>query len=120
MAQKAFSNPYENLSPEETDVTQFRPRTGVTRPLDTPDRASEKAAVEELAKTSGFVIDNNAEQPIKAAKKSSNLKTFLKTMRIQIKDYNKFQRWCNVEGYSQQEGFNRLAKHIPEVDSKNS
>ncbi len=105
-------NPFENLSAEQADVSVFQPRPVPFR-QENDDRAREKSAVEELAKEAGFKINNNEETPIRASRKASGLKTFLKTLRLQIVDYNKFQRWCNDNGYSQQQGFNLLVKHIP-------
>ncbi len=104
-------NPYENLGGEEADLSTFQPRAVPLRE-ETTDRARQKSAVEELAKESGFKINNNEETPIKASRKAP-VKTFLKTLRLQIVDYNKFQRWCNDNEYSQQQGFNLLVKHIP-------
>lgn len=108
------ANPFENLGPENSDLSEFRPRAAVPIRQDTQDgRARQKAAVAEVALESGFHINNNEEAPIKASGRVPGPKTFLKTMRLQIGDYNKFQRWCNENGYSQQDGFNRLVKHIP-------
>ena len=105
-------NPFQNLG-EDSALDDFTPREVTTAPTSQQDRAREKAAVTEVAIESGFRINNNEEAPIKASKKAPGPKTFLKTLRIQIPDYNKFQRWCNECGYSQQHGFNLLVKHIP-------
>jgi hypothetical protein len=105
-------NPFENLGEEDADLSAFSPRPMPVRSEDA-DRAREKSAVKGLAKESGFNINNNEETPIRASRKAPGLKTFLKTLRLQIVDYNKFQRWCNDNGYSQQQGFNILVKHVP-------
>jgi hypothetical protein len=106
-------NPFENLGPDEIDVSAFQPRTISIR-TDGPDqRDRQKSLVADLAIENGFKINNNEEAPIKASRRATGIKTFLKTMRIQVGDYNKFQRWCNENGYSQQEGFNLLVTHIP-------
>jgi hypothetical protein len=105
------------LTFDVSDIAPSKPRL-----VPTPDteqappeqqRLQEKAELRQVAQEAGFNIDNYEEKPIKAAKKPPAPTTFLKTFRLRVSDYNQFQRWCDRNNYSQQQGFNILVANLP-------
>ena len=85
-------------------------QTGLSAPA--PSRTAEKAQVARLAEKSGFTIKNYDEKPI-PARVTSAANTFLKTVRLQVHDWNKFQVWCHENGYSHWKGFQVLTSALP-------
>jgi hypothetical protein len=66
----------------------------------------------------GFVINNLEEKPIAAQRRAATQKKMIsKTLRMQLSDLNKFQQWCNDNGYAHWEGFSNLVAPLPPVRS---
>ena len=97
-------NPFESLGP----LDDFAPKSPPQRTENQPERA----AVAQLANEQGFKINNFEETPIPARRKALEPKTFLKTIRIQVSDWNRFQIWCNDKGYSHKKGFQILTESL--------
>ena len=118
-------NPFapSTLTLNVSDIAPSKPRmVPVPNAEHAPDpehqRLLEKAELRQVAEDAGFKIDNYEEKPIKPAKKPPAPPTFLKTFRLRVSDYNHFQRWCDRNGYSVQEGFHILvANNIPTANS---
>jgi hypothetical protein len=110
------TNPFANIDDKLDDFTPKQP-PAASKPASLPtgrtSRAEQKAIVSELAQKEGFIINNFEETPLPAKRRPAQPKTILKTVRIQVSDWNKFQLWCNNKGYSHKEGFQILAQLIP-------
>lgn len=76
-------------------------------------KGERKAVVAQLAQESGFKINNFEETPLPAKRKTPEPKTFLKTIRIHVSDWNRFQLWCNENNYSHKRGFQIVAQNLP-------
>jgi hypothetical protein len=72
----------------------------------------EKADLQRLAHQSGYMINNLVEKPIPARLEPES-NTFLKTVRIEVSDWNRFQRWCHANSYSHKKGFKILTQKLP-------
>jgi hypothetical protein len=72
----------------------------------------EKADLQRLARQSGYTINNLVEKPIPARLEPES-NTFLKTVRIEVSDWNRFQRWCHANSYSHKKGFKILTQKLP-------
>jgi len=113
------SNPFASID----TLDDFQPKSTLAdapAALDTPNRpsrAEQKAIVSQLAQESGFKINNFEETPLPAKRKTPEPKTFLKTLRIQVADWNKFQLWCNDHDYSHKKGFQLLVESLPRRQS---
>lgn len=76
------------------------------------DSRKEKADLQRLARQSGYTINNLVEKPIPARLEPES-NTFLKTIRIEVSDWNRFQRWCHANSYSHKKGFKMLTQKLP-------
>lgn len=122
-SQPTRSNPFANLEDESLDDFQPKPTSApASRPSgpqltpqvpSTPSRAEERAQLTKLAEQSGFGINNYQEKPLPARLDSGPVDTFLKTMRIQVADWNKFQRWCHENKHTHWKGFQILVESLP-------
>ena len=72
----------------------------------------EKADLQRLARQSGYNINNLVEKPIPARLEPES-NTFLKTVRIEVSDWNRFQRWCHANSYTHKKGFKVLTQKLP-------
>lgn len=115
-------NPFDCLSSEEDSLNDFAPRPAPKLVLTTeesaapsrePGRAQEKAAVARLARQNGFTINNLEEMPLPAYIPCEHT-IFLKTMRIAVADFNRFQRWCLRNRYTHREAFHELVALLAE------
>lgn len=70
-----------------------------------------------LAEQNGFNINNYEEKPLSARQDPTPVNTFLKTLRIQVSDFNKFQRWCHKNRYTHWRGFQILVQSLPDKNS---
>ena len=82
-------------------------------------RTEEKVRVAKLAEESGFTINNFDEKPI-PARLASAANTFLKTVRLQVSDWNRFQVWCHEHGYTHWKGFHILTSTLPPKNGQSS
>ena len=115
-------NPFASV--EDDSIEDFAPKPPVSAVKRTqgsqPDqsnaileRTEEKSKVSKLAAVSGFTINNFDEKPI-PARTAPGANTFLKTVRLQVPDWNRFQVWCHVNGYSHWKGFHVLTSTLPQ------
>jgi hypothetical protein len=74
-------------------------------------KAEQKAKLTKLAKDEGFKISNYDENPI-PARIPNEAKTFLKTVRIHVSDWNRFQLWCHENSYTHRKGFQVLTSSL--------
>jgi hypothetical protein len=118
-------NPFASV--EDDSIEDFAPKPPVstsnraqaTQPdaaIATVERTEEKTKVARLAAISGFTINNFDEKPI-PARKAPGANTFLKTVRLQVPDWNRFQVWCHQNGYSHWKGFHVLTSTLPQGKS---
>lgn len=115
------TNPFATVEPDDS-LDDFSPkpavtpiRTQPTQPVpaaQTIARTEEKVKVARLAEESGFTINNFDEKPI-PARIAPAANTFLKTVRLQVSDWNRFQTWCHENGYSHWKGFHVLTSALP-------
>jgi hypothetical protein len=113
------TNPFASV--EDDSLDDFAPKPAVT-PINraqgappatqTIARTEEKVRVAKLAEESGFTINNFDEKPI-PARVASGANTFLKTVRLQVADWNRFQVWCHENGYTHWKGFHILTSTLP-------
>ena len=114
------TNPFASVENDDT-LDDFAPKPAVT-PINrmqgappatqTIARTEEKVRVAKLAEESGFTINNFDEKPI-PARVASAANTFLKTVRLQVADWNRFQVWCHENGYTLWKGFHILTSSLP-------
>ena len=107
----------------EDTLDDFAPRTVATAtPGDEAARSiakpSEREKLAKLATASGFTINNFEEEPLPARIATDPKKTFLKTVRIHISDWNRFQSWCHENKYSHKRGFEVLTQPLPRPKMK--
>lgn len=93
-------------------LDDFQPRAkGSAAPTGADTARAEKATIKQSAEDRGFVIDNLA--TIVRAKRNNNGKASKShTLRFYIQDINRFQTWCNDNGYSQARGFEILLDRV--------
>ena len=93
-------------------LDDFQPRERASKPSTEGDTSSaEKAIVKQSAEERGFRIDNLA--TVVRAKRNNNGKASKShTLRLYIQDINRFQTWCNDNGYSQARGFELLLDRV--------
>jgi len=104
----SLTDPFKTVSLED-----FAPASPVRK----SDEVSEKMLAN-VGQDHGFVINNREEKPIPAVRRSATQKKMIsKTLRMQISDLNKFQQWCNDNGYAHWEGFANLVAPLPPVRS---
>jgi hypothetical protein len=81
-------------------------------------RSTEKEKLTRLATDSGYKINNFVEEPLPARIATDTKATFLKTIRIHISDWNRFQSWCHEHSYSHKRGFEVLTQSLPRPRAK--
>jgi hypothetical protein len=114
------TNPFASVENDDS-LDDFAPKPAVT-PINraqgappatqTIARTEEKVRVAKLAEESGFTINNFDEKPI-PARVTSAANNFLKTVRLQVADWNRFQVWCHENGYTHWKGFHILTSALP-------
>ena len=107
------TNPFSTIE----SFDDFKPKTAPLKhePKDSAQviaKAEERANLAKLAEREGFRINNFDEKPI-PARIPSEAKTFLKTVRIHVSDWNRFQLWCHENGYTHRKGFQALTASLP-------
>lgn len=100
---KADPVPTADVLPEPEALLNPYPQIGSRK---------EKADLQRLALQSGYTINNLVEKPIPARLEPES-NTFLKTVRIEVSDWNRFQRWCHANSYSHKKGFKVLTQKLP-------
>ena len=124
MSTPTRTNPFASVEADDS-LDDFAPKPAVT-PINrtqsptpaaqTVARTEEKVKVAKLAEESGFTINNFHEKPI-PARLAPAADTFLKTVRLQVSDWNRFQVWCHENGYSHWKGFHALTNALPPKQS---
>jgi hypothetical protein len=104
---------YDDFAPKPPANPIIRAQGSQPTPaVATIERTEQKAMVTKLAEESGFTINNFDEKPI-PARLAPGANTFLKTVRLQVSDWNRFQVWCHENGYSHWKGFHVLTSTLP-------
>jgi len=67
--------------------------------------------LERLAEEQGFVIDNHpvTRKPLKSGRVASKDRAQPMTLRIRVADWNRFSAFCERNGHTVADGFERLA-----------
>ena len=97
-------------------LEDFAPRKRTTPQNSLDEDAAPPPSREQLsrlAKSEGFTISNFDEKPV-AALRGGQPQTFSKTIRIRVRDWNRFQTWCNEHGHTQWKGFEMLVSKLDE------
>ncbi len=109
-------SPFSKLESLE-DFKPKPPSENVAAPTETSRvvaKSSEKSKLAKLAVSEGFTINNFDVEPLPARIENDDKKTFLKTIRIHVADWNKFQTWCHENRYTHKKGFEALTETLPE------
>jgi hypothetical protein len=107
------TNPFAKI--DSFDDFKPKPAPQKPEPKDGPQviaKSEERARLTKLAEEEGFTINNFDEKPI-PARIAIEAKTFLKTVRIHVSDWNRFQLWCHENGYTHRKGFQALTASLP-------
>jgi len=106
-------DPHEEPIPEPDSPSEALPQQEEQlNPHIQASSRKEKADLQRLARESGYTINNLVEKPIPARLEPES-NTFLKTIRIEVSDWNRFQRWCHANSYSHKKGFKVLTQKLP-------
>ena len=99
-----ITNTFADLAGGDLDV--FTPKA---RTPEIP--APSSGQLDRIAKDQGFTIDNQpvARKLLKSGRVSSKDRAQPMTLRIRVADWNKFSAFCERNGYTVAEGFERLA-----------
>ncbi|SNT35203.1 hypothetical protein SAMN05421770_10859 [Granulicella rosea] len=83
-----------------------------------PALVNEAAGLTILAEKHGFSINNLEEQrrTFRGRRSSRAPKTMPITMRVRVADWNRFQEFCELNEYTVAEGFELLARMIPQAE----
>ncbi len=106
------TNPFAKI--ESFDDFKPKPVTQEHEPKDSAQviaKAEQKAKLTKLAKEEGCKSSNFDENPI-PARIPIEAKTFLKTVRIHVSDWNRFQLWCHENSYTHRKGFQVLTSSL--------
>jgi len=112
-------SPFANIEDTLEDFTPRPAATATPEASDAPEsprspaRPGEREKLTKLATDSGFTINNFREEPLPARIATDTKETFLKTVRIHVSDWNRFQSWCHENKYSHKRGFEVLTQPLP-------
>ena len=114
-------NPFANIDDQPLD--DFTPRPAPLVMPASPDthrtvaKSGEKKKLTELAVSSGFTINNYDEVPLPGRIPTNTKKTFTKTLRFNVSDWNRFADWCHENKYTLIRGFEILTESLPRPKS---
>ena len=92
------------------NLEDFTPRTKVEQPVQLPP-----SELERINTAHGFTLDNYEEKRnLFATRRPRGPKTEAISMRLRVPTWNKFQKWCETNGYTVAEAFDILVSKIPE------
>lgn len=121
-----FKNPFGDLPKEgvfesnEDAFAQLKDLKPRTSTRSSPPK--ETAQANELARKAGFNLSNFDEKRLKFRERNKKGPVQAPiTMRVQVRDWNKFKRFCDRDGIKVYEGFQLLVSMLPEdeVDESN-
>lgn len=100
----SISNTFKDLSGGSLDDFTPRPKALEVKPP--PAFQLERIAAEQ-----GFTIDNNPvkRRALKSGRVASKDRAHPMTLRIRVADWNRFSAFCERNGHTVAEGFERLA-----------
>jgi hypothetical protein len=100
----SISNTFKDLAGGSLD--DFTPRT---KPPDVQTLSAQN--LERLAEQQGFVIDNHpvTRRALKSGRVASKDRAQPMTLRLRVTDWNRFSAFCERNGHTVAEGFERLA-----------
>lgn len=107
-----IEQPISPIPEERVEVAREADLLPESNPHVMANSRKEKADLQRLARQSGYTINNLVEKPIPARLEPES-NTFLKTVRIEVSDWNRFQRWCHANSYSHKKGFKILTQKLP-------
>src|ERR1700712_5014157 len=99
-----IANTFKDLSLGDLDM--FTPKPPTQTPLTQPARQLER-----LAEEQGFALDNHppTRKTLKSGRVASKDRPQPMTLRIRVADWNRFSGFCERNGHTVAEGFERLA-----------
>jgi hypothetical protein len=99
-----ITNTFRDLAGGDLDM--FTPKPPTPSPLVPPVRQLER-----LAEEQGFALDNHppARKALKSGRVASKDRAQPMTLRIRVADWNRFSGFCERNGHTVAEGFERLA-----------
>lgn len=100
----SISNTFKDLSGGSLDDFTPKPKT---LEVNLPSTFQ----LERVAEAQGFALDNNpvARKALKSGRVASKDRAQPMTLRIRVADWNRFSAFCERNGYTVAEGFERLA-----------
>ena len=99
-----MSNTFKDLSGGSLD--DFAPKPKAQAP-----EAPSVQSLQRMAEEQGFAIDNHpvARKALKSGRVASKDRAQPMTLRIRVADWNRFSAFCERNGHTVAEGFERLA-----------
>jgi hypothetical protein len=99
-----ITNTFRDLAGGDLDM--FTPKSPAPSPLTPPVRQLER-----LAEEQGFALDNHppTRKTLKSGRVASKDRPQPMTLRIRVADWNRFSGFCERNGHTVAEGFERLA-----------
>jgi len=99
----SISNTFKDLAGGSLDDFTPKPKT--------PDLQPSARQLEHLAEQQGFAIDNRPvmRKALKSGRVPSKDRAQPMTLRIRVADWNRFSSFCERNGHTVAEGFERLA-----------
>jgi hypothetical protein len=100
----SISNTFKDLSGGGLDDFVPKPKTSDIKPPSVYQ-------LERVAEEQGFAIDNNpiTRKALKSGRVASKDRAQPMTLRIRVADWNRFSAFCERNGHTVAEGFERLA-----------
>ena len=100
----SISNSFKDLAGGDLDVFTPKPQQPET-PSHNPRR------LEHIAEEQGFTVDNMpiTRKLLKSGRVASKDKAQPMTLRIRVADWNRFSAFCERNGYTVAEGFEKLS-----------
>ena len=99
-----ITNSFKDLAGGDLDVFAPKPKA-----LTTPGPTAQQ--LERVAQDQGFTLDNLpvARKLLKSGRVASKDKAQPMTLRIRVADWNRFSAFCERNGYTVAEGFEKLS-----------
>ncbi len=105
-----ITNSFKDLAGGDLDVFTPKPKSTVTP-------APTAQLLERVAQDQGFTVDNLpvSRKLLKSGRVASKDKAQPMTLRIRVADWNRFSAFCERNGYTVAEGFEKLSTLAEEL-----